>query len=1006
MSPVVIENPILNSPYRMPTRHFAFDDDGITSAISDGRRPSSFFIPIAQPRKRGPAAQLTLAGEGWTAERLTPNDFINRVREQLQLWRRSGRPGMTAVSRELLEYWTAPDRTNPLFFCQVETLETAIFLSEVAGRTQPWIENRLREENEGKNPGLYRIAHKMATGSGKTVVMAMLIAWHTLNKLANPQDRRFSDTFLVVTPGITIRDRLAVLLPNLPGNYYVERDLVTPDQLIRLQQAHILITNFHAFLRHDRADIAGVSALTKKVLAGPEGDLEQFRETPDQMVRRVCRALGTKRNIVVLNDEAHHCYQSAPTVEREKLGADERAEARRDEEAARIWLNGLRAVREKLGIRAIHDLSATPFFLRGSGYPEGTLFPWVVSDFSLIDAIESGIVKIPRVPVSDDAMTGEGPMYRDLWVRIRDDLPRKGRSSEAIGGDARPLPKVLEGALRSLYGHYHRSFEAWQAAGVGTPPVFIVVCQNTAISKLVFDWLAGWEKPLAGGGSVLVPGELPVFSNVQGGAWLERPNSLLIDSAQLESGEALDPAFKKIAAAEITEFKRDWAIRQPGRSADEITDEDLLREVMNTIGKPGRLGEQVRCVVSVSMLTEGWDATTVTHILGVRAFGTQLLCEQVVGRGLRRMSYEPNPDGMFEPEYAEVYGVPFSFIPTTAAAGPPTHRAVRRVHALPERAALEITFPRVVGYRYDLPIERLEARFTPESGKVLATDAVATRTQLDPIVGASTVADLSDLAAYRLQRIAFVLARRTLQDWLLDVDGNAQPWLFPQVLAITRRWLAECVVCKDGAFPGLLLLAEESHDAAARIYRSIVRGTQGEKRLRPILRPFEPAGSTREVDFDTTKAVYETAKSHLNFVVLDSGWEAKVADVLEGMPEVAAYVKNQGLNFKIPYAFEGQAHNYVPDLLVRIEGGMEPQAPTTLIVEVTGERKKDKAAKVATAQTLWVPAINNDGRFGRWSFLEVTDSWDAEHLIREAIARIAAPPAGDGASNGASSDAA
>src|SRR5450759_3710700 len=444
----VIENPILNSPYRMPTRHFAFDDDGITSAISEGRRPSSFFIPIAQPKKKGPTAQLTLAGEGWTAERLTPNDFINRVREQLEVWRRSGRPGMTAVTRELLENWTAPDRTNPLFFCQVEALETAIFLTEVAGRTQPWIENRLREENEGKNPGLYRIAHKMATGSGKTVVMAMLIAWHTLNKLANPQDRRFSDTFLVVPPGSTIRDRLAVLLPNLPGNYYVERDLVTPDQLVRLQQARILITNFHAFLRHDTFSAA---SLTKKVLAGPEGDLEQFRETPAEMVRRVCRALGTKRNIVVLNDEAHHCYQSAPTVEREKLSADERAEADRDEKAARIWLNGLRAVRGKIGIRAIHDLSATPFFLRGSGYPEGTLFPWVVSDFSLIDAIEYGIVKIPRVPVSDDAVAGTAPIYRDLWPKIREHFSRKGRAADEAQVEPK-LPKELEGALRSLYG--------------------------------------------------------------------------------------------------------------------------------------------------------------------------------------------------------------------------------------------------------------------------------------------------------------------------------------------------------------------------------------------------------------------------------------------------------------------------------------------------------------------------------------------------------------------------
>ena len=984
----VIENPILNSPYREPTRHFHFDDDGITSTIVEGRRESSFFIPIAPPKKKISATQLTLPGESWTAERLTPNTFINQIREHVALWRGSGYPGITAVTRDLLDYWTAPERSNPLFFCQVEAAETAIFLTEVAGRTQPWIENRLREENEGKNPGLYRIAHKMATGSGKTVVMAMLIAWHTLNKLANPQDRRFSDTFLVVTPGITIRDRLAVLLPNLPGNYYRERDLVTEDQLIRLQAARIVITNFHALLRRDRFE---GSALTKKLASGPDGDPEEFRETPGEMVRRVCRSFGSKRNIVVLNDEAHHCYQSAAQADGEKLSADERAEVRREAEAARVWLNGLRAVREKLGIREIHDLSATPFFLRGSGYPEGTLFPWVVSDFSLIDAIESGIVKIPRVPVSDDSMTGAVPMYRDIWARVRDELPRGGRA----GTDAPVapvMPKVLEGALVSLYGHYERAFRAAEAAGVGTPPVFIVVCQNTAISKLVFDWLAGYEKPRPDGSSVLVPGAVALFSNVQDGRLIERPNSLLIDSAQLESGAPLDPAFKKIAATEIEEFKREWAIRSAGRSADEITDQDLLREVMNTIGKPGRLGEQVRCVVSVSMLTEGWDATSVTHILGVRAFGTQLLCEQVVGRGLRRMSYEPNAEGMFDPEYAEVFGVPFSFIPATGQPATRNHREVHRVRALPDRAELEITFPRVVGYRHEVPTERLSARFTADSVMSPSTAQVADRVRLDPIVGESTFTNLDELRARRLQQVAFVLARRTLDDRLTDADGNPQTWLFPQVLAITRRWLAECVVCKDGAFPQLLLLAEESAEAAARIARAIDRGTPGAPRGLPILRPYDPIGSTRGVDFDTTKDVYATHKSHLNYVVLDSGWEAKVAETLESMPEVMSYAKNQGLNFRIPYTFEGRPANYVPDLLVRLHERLTDEMPVTLLIEVTGEPRPDKAAKVATARDLWVPAINNDGRFGRWFFLEVTDPWDAEHLIRAQIEVIADTP--------------
>jgi len=331
----------------------------------------------------------------------------------------------------------------------------------------------------------------------------------------------------------------------------------------------------------------------------------------------------------------------------------------------KVWREG-----GYVGVKAIYDLSATPFFLRGSGYAEGTLFPWVVSDFSLIDAIESGIVKVPRVPVADDSMTGDQPTYRDLWVRIREDLPKKGRKTEAVSG-GRPLPVELQGALLSLYGNYEKYYRLWEnneaaRANGQTPPVFIVVCNNTNVSKLVFDYIAGWEKTLVDESVVVQAGQLPIFRNDdERGGWLERPNTILVDSEQLESGEAMSDEFKKIAAREIEEFKADYRRRFPGRDGEDLADEDLLREVMNTVGKPGKLGEQVKCVVSVSMLTEGWDAQTVTHILGVRAFGTQLLCEQVVGRALRRTRYAPNDHGMFDPEYAEVYGVPFTATPRT-----------------------------------------------------------------------------------------------------------------------------------------------------------------------------------------------------------------------------------------------------------------------------------------------------------------------------------------------------
>ena len=986
MPQVVIENPILNSPFEEPRRHFRFSDEGITNEIEESRRVSQYFMPIAGAKKKG--KQLAFDTE-WTQDRVEENQFINDVRGYVDTWRRGGYRDVTTTTRQLLDYWRSPDRERKLFFCQIEALETAIFIAEVAPKYQPSVINQLRAFNEASNPLLFRIALKMATGAGKTVVMAMLIAWQALNKLANPQDARFSDAFLIVTPGITIRDRLRVLLPNDPQNYYRERDVLPSEQLVELGKAKIVITNFHGFNLRDRGD---GSRLTKTILA--RGGESPFKETPGEMARRVCRELGNKKNIIVINDEAHHCYRRRPDQEdAEKLVGDERKEAEKREEEARIWISGLEAVKEKIGVKVVYDLSATPFFLRGSGYPEGTLFQWVVSDFSLIDAIESGIVKVPRVPVADDSMTGDQPTYRDLWQRIREHLPKKGRKTDAVTGDPQ-LPAELQGALHSLFGHYERYYKQWQesaemqAAGM-TPPVFIVVCNNTNVSKLVFDYVAGYEKPLSSGETVVVPGAFHIFNNERGGAWSARPNTILVDSTQLESGEAMSADFKKIAAAEIEEFKAEYRTRFPGRDAEDLTDEDLLREVMNTVGKRGKLGENVKCVVSVSMLTEGWDANTVTHILGVRAFGTQLLCEQVVGRGLRRMSYAVNDDGMFEPEYAEVYGVPFSFIPTSGAqADPKPPRIATRVRALEDRIACEITFPRVVGYRYELPAERLTATFGDDAKLSLSTADNPTRTENAPIVGESVIMTLDDLKQYRPQQVAFWLAKVTLEKYFRDDNGEVKPWLFPNLVEIARRWLDECVTLKDNTFPQLLLLHELAFDAADKIYRCIVASSPGANLLKPIMRPYDPVGSTRFVDFDTTRPVYLTHadRCHLSHVVADTdSWEQKMAQALETLEGVRCYVKNQGLGFTIPYTINGEERQYIPDFIACIDDGHGADDLLNLIVEVSGEAKKDKAAKTATARTLWVPAINAHGGFGRWAFVEVTDPWDAQNTIRAAI---------------------
>jgi type III restriction enzyme len=992
---VVIENPVINSPFAEPERHFQFTEEGITDQIVKGRRSSSYFIPIAGARKKG--KQLVIESE-WTRDRIEENQNVNRIRQRVALWRKGGYSGITPVTRRLLEHWTNPERENKLFFCQIEALETAIYITEAAQKFgDGWIHNLLREANDTSNPGLPRMAFKMATGTGKTVVMAMMIAWHALNKIANTQDGKFTDAFLMITPGITIRDRLRVLLPNDPGNYYRERDLLPPDLFPQLLQAKILITNFHAFQPREKFKAA---TLTRK-MANP-GTPDAFKETPDEMARRVCKSLGNKKNILVINDEAHHCYRRKPDAAEERLSGEEKREAKQREEEARIWINGIEAVKNKIGIKAIYDLSATPFFLRGSGYSEGTLFPWVVSDFSLIDAIESGVVKVPRVPVSDDSMVGELPAYRELWARIKDDLPRTGRGTESVQGEPK-LPAELQGALHTLYSNYEKAHQQWfsdtslRERGQ-TPPVFIVVCNNTNVSKLVFDYIAGWEKTVPDGSSVLVPGALPLFGNVYDGRWLDRPNTILVDSQQLESGEAMTPEFKKMAAHEIEEFKSEYRLRFPGRDVDKLTDEDILREVMNTVGKPGKLGEHVKCVVSVSMLTEGWDANTVTHILGVRAFGTQLLCEQVVGRGLRRTSYAPDiqtvtHDGKsveflgFSPEYAEVYGVPFSFIPCSGStATPHAPKAYTRVRALEERAHLEITFPRLLGYRFELPSERLEAKFTPDSQLTLSTRDIPTKVENAPIVGETAIHGLDDLRARREQEVAFLLAKRTLQRYFRDGDDCEKPYLFPQILRIAKAWMVHSVYLQDNTFIQMLLFHELADRAADKIYHSIVASYSGDKRIMPILRPYDPFGSTRHVDFDTAKPVYATNpdKCHISHVVADTdSWEQKMAQVLEDRQEVISYVKNQNLGFVIPYVLDGEERSYYPDFLVLWNDGQED--PLNLIIEVTGERKKDKEVKVATARNLWVPAVNNHGGLGRWKFVEIEDPWDAMKTIRGKI---------------------
>jgi type III restriction enzyme len=983
-----MKSPILNSPYIEPNRYFKADERGITDDIVEGRRPSSFYIPVPRANTKQKQLSLNISEGAFGNELQKENVFINKLRAIIKQWRRDGYSGITKTSRDLLSYWQDDTRENKLFFCQIEAMETLIYINEVAEKAgESWIINELKQAATDANPGLYRLAFKMATGSGKTVVMAMIIAYHTLNKIRYTQDTRFTDSFVIITPGITIRDRLNVLLPNDPKNYYLQRDIVSHQDFDSLQQATVFITNFHQ-LEQRQTPRFQVGAVMKA--AGLLKDAA-VKESSSAMVNRAFKSILGKPRVLVINDEAHHCYREKPT--NEKLAGDDRKEADENNKAARVWLSGLEALAKKIPVNAIIDLSATPYFLRGSGYQEGTMFPWAIYDFSLLDALESGVVKIPRLPVeSDNVVEDDVPEFRNLWFYVSDELPKKGLKT---GGKdylaANVLPTKLEEALVSLYGNYENKYyrryteEKKNNQNVMTP-VMIIVCNNTAVSELVYRWIAGFERETPSGKIIIEKGNLDVFRNEDGVRFFDKPNTLIIDSRQIESGEKIDENFKKIFAAEIDDFRKEYKKRFIGR--EDPTDEELLREVMNTVGKPGKLGENIKCVVSVSMLTEGWDVNTVTHVLGVRAFTTQLLCEQVVGRALRRVDYSVNESsGFLSEEYAEVYGVPFSFLKTSGDSTPTPPKIIHRVHALPEREEYKISFPRLEGYRYELNETKLAANFSEESKTIIENEP--TEVKLGGVIGEETLETLEKIKERREGDVTNRLRVGLLKKYYTDADGSVKYWLAPQLQKIAGEYVKNYVVLKDRMVIGYLTVGEYFSGALTKIQQAIIAENvehQKDKHILPILAAYDAIGSTQYVDFLTTKEIRETVKSHINYVVADTEeWEQGVAKKLEQMPEVLAYVKNQSMGFTIPYEHQGVAHHYTPDFIAVLE--MPDKTKLNLIIEVTGKKDDKKKMKVRTARDFWVPAVNNFGKYGKWAILEVQDIHETQNLVHAGMAR-------------------
>lgn len=629
----------------------------------------------------------------------------------------------------------------------------------------------------------------------------------------------------------------------------------------------------------------------------------------------------------------------------------------------------------------------------------------MVSDFSLMDAIECGIVKTPRLPVLDDAPEGDAPKFRRLYANLpKKALPQRGRKA-GVSYSPEDLDELLRAALESLYAHYEKTALAWSDQGIEVPPVFIVVANNTATSKLIYDFISGYQNEEGR----LVPGRLREFSNVepQSLSWRSSPRTILIDSYALEAGDALPDDFRAAAASEIEDFRREIERREGLAAAESLSDAAILREVMNTVGRPGKLGAGVRCVVSVSMLTEGWDANTVTHVLGVRAFGTQLLCEQVVGRALRRVSYSPDAEGFLSPEYADVLGIPFDFTQdaTPAIIKPPPK--MTRVRALPERAHARIVFPQVQGYRVVFPPGPLRANFTEDSKLAIHTGDVPVETLVEPIVGEGIKLDLSNYASQRMKSVYFAVAGFTLTRYFRE---DAKPKLvtpgtlpeelpkhsiplhrFGELLKITERWFEECLETHGHEeLKRLFLWRPMAQKAAERIARACHPVDPRKEHVRAIVNPYNDTGSTDDVNFETSKVdLYSTdpRMCHVDYVVCDSDWEKAfpAAIELQCRDFVLAYVKNHNLGLEVPYEYRGETHWYRPDFVLKVDDGHGAADPLHVIVEVKGWKDDQDMAKADTMKTRWVPGVNALSRYGRWDFVELTSPYSLGGDLRSAI---------------------
>ncbi len=1014
MSSFEVSQPILNSPFEEPKAHWRIVE-GEPAERREGRRLAHYFY--RDPRSAPKSGTETDTGT------MIELKLVTRARERIAAWHAAGWPGASRTTLELLAYWSREGRAQPLFFAQREAAETVVFLAEARADFLQGIDVPRDEPSDERRrdgyAGFQRYACKMATGSGKSTVMAMLAAWSILNKLADRSDARFSDVVLIVCPNVTIRDRLRELDPKTgDASIYRTRDLVPEHLLPTLSQGRIIVTNWHIF----EPRTPGVGAAAKVVKAGkPERRLEtitigdktttargtrylrhddfarqvaaglldvieeirdkagnlvkvrvestRYVESDTALVERVLgREVGGKRNVLVLNDEAHHAYR----VRREEPDEDEDEDDELEEfyREATVWIDGLDKIAKLRGINFCVDFSATPYFLGRVGPDANRPFPWVVSDFGLIDAIESGLVKIPQLAVRDT--TGAAiPGYFNIWHWILPQLSTAERGGKKAAPKPEAILKYAHTPIAMLAGLWEEEWRRKRTEGEedSRPPVFIIVCKNTQIARVIYEWLAEDRPPHGIPHSKIAP-----FRN-QGDA----NNTIRVDSkvvAETDTGEAKSDETRWMRFTLDTVGKLAWPVDTLSRPVYPDGFVELAGKLGRPLHPPGR---DVRCIVSVGMLTEGWDCNTVTHIVGLRPFMSQLLCEQVVGRGLRRMRYELNDDGMFSEETATVFGVPFQVIPFKVSPGGTAPPPAKRWHvrAVAAKSGFEIRFPRVEGYTQAIrnqiavdwnavPTIRVDPQKIPpevQVGSLMPTPA-GRLTVHGP--GALREVTLDPYrAGRRLQELKFdlalALARETLLGGRCQIPRQA---LFPQLVSVVDKYLDEKVVVERPADLRDVFLAPYYSWVVERLGGAIAPAvSQGEEPELPRYETRRGPGSTAEVDFWTSRDVREVVRSHVNYVVADTHkWEQSASYIIDTHPAVAAFAKNAGLGFAIPYLHNGQPHEFVPDFLIRLAESDD----RFLILETKGFDELEEIKRAAAAR--WVKAVNADGRFGEWQF--------------------------------------